>query len=698
MQKKPMSRDEIKSLVSSAIQNAVDYIKSDLSPEWEKAQRYFEGKVDIGHEEGRSKVVATKCRDTVRAVKPPLVRAFLATDKPVEFIATQPDDVEAAKQATAYVRWKFGQQNGFSIIADVIHDALVKKAGIAKVWHEECEKTEIDEYTGLTDDQFALVASDDEIEILEHSARMETVEDPATGQAVEVQTHNMKVSRTMSRGEIKMRSVAPENFFVSPDASNVDDAFVIGDRNDTMRVGDLVDMGYKFDEVVKHAGTVDTATMSERERKMEAYDTENSADESSRLVLVTEAYMPVDIERTGAPSLYRFLCIGGGYHVLDYDLADEKPYAIFQIDPEPHQFFGRSLVDVILEEQDAATSMLRGVLDNVAMTNTPRMQMLEGQVEVEDLLNNEIGGVVRTRNMDALRPLEVPFTAGHTLPALQYFDDQIKAKTGVSDMASGLDADVLQNQTATAVNAMQQAATGQVELMARNLAESGMRNLFKIMAKLVRQHADGEVMMRLNGTCAPVDPRSWNAEMDVVANVGIGTGGEVEREMILREVLQHQMQIWQAYGPQNGLVSMTQIRNTLADMMAMGGLQNADRYFNPMDPQTEAMLMQQAAQAAQGQQGGDPNAAFMQVEGMKAQAKQQTDMARLQLDAQKAMAEEQRKRAEFAAEQDMDRDKMVQDLALEVAKILGEYDVKVNANAIKAAQATNNPPQGTQGF
>jgi len=323
------------------------------------------------------------------------------------------------------------------------------------------------------------------------------------------------------------------------------------------------------------------------------------------------------------------------------------------------------------------------------------MQMLDGQVETEDLLNNEIGRVVRVQNMDALRPLEVPFTAGQTLGALQYFDEQIEAKTGVGKLAAGLDTDALQNQTATAVNAMQQAATGQVELMARNLAEGGMRRLFKIMHKLIRQHADGETMMRLHGSYEPVDPRSWKADMDVIANVGIGTGGEVEREMILREVLQHQMQIWQNYGPQNGLVTLTQIRNTLADIMAMGGLQDADRHFQPMNPQTEQMLMQQAAQAAQGQgEQSDPNAAFVQAEGMKAQMRQQTDMAKLQLDAQKAMAEEQRKRAELAADTDLDRDKMVQDLAIEVARILGEYGTQVDVESIRARQAANNPLTG----
>ena len=82
--------------------------------------------------------------------------------------------------------------------------------------------------------------------------------------------------------------------------------------------------------------------------------------------------------------------------MLSYELADEVPFAVFECDPEPHAFFGRSLVDLVMDDQDAATAMLRGVLDNVALTNNPGLEIVDGQVSVDDLLNNEIGRIVQS--------------------------------------------------------------------------------------------------------------------------------------------------------------------------------------------------------------------------------------------------------------------------------------------------------------
>jgi hypothetical protein len=374
---------------------------------------------------------------------------------------------------------------------------------------------------------------------------------------------------------------------------------------------------------------------------------------------------------------------GSNYKVLDYEPWGDVPFAVFEVDPEPHTFYGRSIADILFNEQDTATAMLRGILDNVALTNSPRTEIIDGMVNVDDLLNNEIGGVVRVKQAGSIRELVVPFIAGQTLPALQYFDQEIESKTGVTKASTGLNPDALQSTTATAVNATIQAAAGQVEVIARNLAEGGVRRLFRLMLKLVVENSDDQKMMRLSGQFIPVDPRMWNTGMDVSVNVGLGTGREDQRMAALNQALGMQMQIWQAYGPMNGLVTMTQIRNTLADMLAINGVRNADRYFSPMNPQTEQMLlMQQQQMAAQQGQQSDPNQAYLQAEQIKAQQKAQTDMMKIQIEAQKALAEDDRK-----------RDEMDQDLLIKAAEIIGKYGTAVDVERIKALQAEPRYPQ-----
>ena len=349
---------------------------------------------------------------------------------------------------------------------------------------------------------------------------------------------------------------------------------------------------------------------------------------------------------------------------------------MFEIDPEPHAFYSWSLVDLLIEDQNAATSMLRGLLDNVHMANNPGMAADENAVNFDDLLNNEIGRVVRTKGGpgDKLMPLAVPFTAGTTLPALEYFDATIEGKTGVSRASLGLDADALQGTTATAVQATVSGAEGQVEVMARNLAEGGMKRLFRLILRIVQQRVSPGQFMRLDGQFIPVDPRGWNASMDLAVNVGLGTNKRAEKAAALRETLQMQLSLMQMGAP---LASWSQIRHTLADILDSAGLTNADRYYQPMDPQTEQMLAQQAAQQQQPPQ--DPNATIAQAEVQKAQinaeAKLQSDQARYQIDMQKA-----------AMADDLKRDQMEQDALLKLHQ-MDRADAQAQAAAIRQMQA-----------
>jgi hypothetical protein len=677
----PMTRLQVEGIVQNAIEDAVDFIESEISDERIKAQRYYDGEVDIGYEDGRSKVVATKVRDTIRAVKPSLMRIFLSSSKPVEYTPKGPEDVAAAEQATSYMHYEFNRQNGYRVLNDAFHDALVKKQGIVKAYWLMTPIAKIYTYSDLSDDEFTYLVADDGVTVLEHSVEYIATMDPM-GMQVEAPVHSVKISREEESGELRVESVPPEEFFIDRNARNLEDAYVVAHRTD-MRVGDLIAMGYDPDVVSNldsfDAGSeVTEAEVFARRGYAEDYSDEDAQDPSMKNVTVTEAYMRIDADGTGIPVLHRITCGGTAYEMLDYEPADEIPFAKFEVDPEPHTFYGRSLAEIIIDDQDAATSILRGILDNVAMTNNPRIAVTEGAVNMDDVLNNEIGAVVRQRTPGAVQTLAVPFVAGQTLSALSYMDGLVETKTGVTRASMGLDPDAMQSTTKSAVTATVQAAAGQVEVMVRNLAD-GMKDLFGIMLRLMVKNVDEDQMMRLNGAFVPIDPRVWDTGMDVSINVGLGTGREEERAMAYREVLGLQRQVYAEYGPSNGVVSLVNIRNTLSDMMAASGIRNSDRYFQPITPEYEQQLMQQAQQAAQAksQQGPqDPQAmAFMQAEQMKAQTKAQTDAMKVQLDAQKAIMDDDRK-----------RDEMYQDLVLKNAELEGKFGLQANEQQIKAEQ------------
>jgi hypothetical protein len=686
MSLKPMTDLEIEGIVREAITDAVDFCESEIAEDRIKAQRYFDGEVDIGEEDGRSRVVATKVRDTIRAIKPSLMRVFLNTDKPVEYVPRGTEDVVMAEQATKYMHYQFNELNGYRVLNDAIHDALVKKVGVVKVYYDTYQEQEIFDFQDLNDMEFTLLVNEDDVEVVKHTTKM-VVEIDEFGMEVEAPRHDLKLSRTVDRGKMCIESVPPEEFFIDRNSRSIDDYYCVAHRTE-MRVGDLVAMGYDFEEVKNLSGLEHSDTFSEvEEYERRGYETdyaeEDIQDPSMRPVAVTEAYMKIDVNGTGVAQMHKILMGGNQYKLLlDYEPCSHLPFAVFEVDPEPHTFYGRSVADLILNDQDAATAMLRGVLDNVALTNNPRIEIVDGAVNVDDILNNEIGGVIRVKQAGAINPQAVPFVAGQTLSALQYFDQQVEDKTGVTKASTGLSPDSLQATTATAVQATVQAQAAQTEVMARNLAEGGMRQMFKLMLKCMVENVDEEQMMRLQGqSYTPVDPRSWNAGMDVSINVGLGTGREDQKIAVLNQALQTQIQIFQTYGPGNGMVSLTNIRNTLSDILAINGIRNADRYFAPMDPMIEQQMMMQQQQAQQGQQA-DPNAAYLQAEQMKAQAKMQTEQLKLQLAAQKAIAEDDRK-----------RDEMDQDLLLSAAEIIGKYGTAVDVERIKQLQDAPRYPE-----
>ena len=684
MELKAKTEREIETIVQNAIDDAVDFVESEISEDRITAQRYYDGEVDIGYEDGRSKVVATKVRDTVRAIKPSLMRVFLSTARPVEFMPHGPEDVAMAEQATDYVHYEFQRSNGYRVLNDAFHDALIKKQGIVKAYWEEMPEAEIYTYTNLSDDEYTFLVQDDDVTVLEHTVEQEMSIDE-DGAEMKTPVHSAKVSRKAYAGCLKIESVPPEEFFVDRNCRTLEDAHVVVHRSE-MRASDLISMGYDPEDVLKLDSFDAGSEMTEAERtERQGYSddfNETSSDPSMRQVTVTEAYMRMDVDGTGVAVLHRFLCGGTKYKLLDYELADELPFAKFEVDPEPHTFYGRSIADLVLDDQDAATAILRGILDNVAMTNNPRVGIVDGAVNIDDVLNNEIGAIVRMRQAGAVQDLAVPFTAGQTLTALTYLDQLVEGKTGVTRASMGLDPDAMQSTTKAAVQATVQAAAGQVEVMVRNLAD-GARDLFGLMLRLLQKNMEDGAMMRMNGRFQPVDPKAFDIDMDISINVGLGTGREEEKTNALAMALQQQTMVYQTYGPMNGLVSLTNIRNTLADILSSSGIRNADRYFAPITPEIEMQLLQmqqqQQAMLAQQGQGQDPASMMVQAEAMKAQTKAQVDLQRAQMD-------DARKREEMVMQDDLKRDQMAQNLYVDAARTLGQYGSTVDVARIKAEQ------------
>ena len=249
------------------------------------------------------------------------------------------------------------------------------------------------------------------------------------------------------------------------------------------------------------------------------------------------------------------------------------------------------------------------------------------------------------KNAGAMVPIQVPAVTAQAFPMLEYMDQVQAKRTGVSDTQQGMDPDVLNNVSATAIAAMMKSNSGKLELIARIFAETGVKSLFKGILHLLGKYQDQAKIVRMRGKFVTFDPRTWSNEYDVSVNVGLGSGDREQKLAMLQMILAKQEQIIQAYGPANPLVKVGQYRDTLARLIESAGFKDATAFINEITPEQDAQFSQPQPPTPDAQ--AEIAQMLMQVEREKTQAKSQIDSAKLELEKQTLEAEYTRKGIEM---------------------------------------------------
>ncbi len=581
---------QFNALLRNEIENALGYYDSEYSTDRVTLMDYYMGEQYGNEQEGRSQVVTTEVADTIEFIMPSLMRMFTQTDEFVKFMPRQPEDVEGAKQATSYANYVLNcQNNGFVVLHNFFKDALLQKLGVVKVYYDETEDMTEEEYTGLSDDELTLLLQDPAVEIVSQNTEEsgeEGVDEMGMPFSDYSVSHDVVIKRMSYGGMIKVDNIPPEEFLVSKRSSSLEDADFVAHRT-TMKVSDLIQMGYDRELVEKYAGYTELDTTSEVQNRFQDVETNgdtDSSDMSMRDVLVVEAYIKADYDGDGIAELRRVVTLGQGFEIVENDTFDHIPFACLSPILMPHRLIGRSIAELIMDLQLIKSTVLRQLLDNIYLTNNARVAAVEGQVNLDDLLNSRAGGIVRMRQPNAVQVLQPPMVGQNAFSLLQYLDEIKEQRTGLSKASMGLDADALQSTTATAVAAQMSAAQGKIEMIARVFAETGVKQLFRLVLTLCLHHGKKEQMIRLNNKFVPIDPSNWKHEYDLSVNVGLGSGQTNEKMAFLAQMAQKQEQILLQTGVDNPLVSLQQYRNTLAELANMAGFKDASRFFkNPED-------------------------------------------------------------------------------------------------------------------
>lgn len=669
-----MDEVELQGIVSREIEDAIDYIDNYVSPDRALATKYYRGEPFGNEEEGRSQVVSMDVRDTVQAIMPSLMRVFHGSDESVSYIPTGPEDVESAQQATDYANFVMNRDNnGFLVMHSAFKDALIRKVGIIKCFWEDKTEVETFQMTGLDDAALAAIAADPAAEITVQSSETvgEPQIDPMTGEFImPPMVHDVTVEYVRPDGRVQIEAVPPEEFLISREAKSISEASYVGHRR-IITVSELVSMGYAEEDVENLASAHDDMNMNvERRTRNPALTNEMNArnDEAMRKVAYTESYIRVDYDGDGVAELRKICTAGDGNKVLRNEAIDMAPFCSFCPEPEAHDFFGLSVADVVMDIQRIKSNVMRNTLDSLAMSIHPRIAVTEGMVNLDDAMSTEVGSIIRQRSAGQIQVLSMPFVGQQAFPVLQYMDEVKEARTGVSKASMGLDAAALQSSTASAVNATVAAAQQHIELIARIFAETGMKDLFKIILKLITTHQDQPRMVRLRNKFVQIDPRAWDAKMDVSVNVALGRGTDTERMMMMRQIGEMQKEALATMGQANPLTDISKLSNTLKSMTELAGFKDTSQFWNdpadfrPPPPDNKP----------------DINEQLIQVQ-----------IQQIQADMQKKAAELQLKRENMVMEDDRKRDELEAELFVKAEEMQAKYGTQLNVEKIRSELAIN---------
>lgn len=639
-----MRDSELCALIDRQCDNGIG-ADSLFSQQRERAMEFYlgeaKGELSPPTIEGRSKVVSKDLMDTVEWAMPGIMEALTGADDVVTFRPRRPGDEQGAEDATAYVNHIIYEENeGFITLHDAIKQALIARMGVVKVWCDKSWEEEEERYQGLSMAEVEALQNDPDIEVTEV---LPYGEQPAAGMmegmppemAVE---YEVVAKRKAEKVKYRVEGVPPEEFRVNKDARTLESAeFVAHEVERT--ASDLISEGWPKDEVDKlprgRAYRYEGDELARHDYDGSWDFNADEGDKSQQKIVVTEAYVRVDTNDDGIAELRRV--VKAGTYVHANEVTDDHPFALGTPILMPYKVIGLGLYDLVEDLQRIKTALSRQVLDNVYLSNNPRTEVLEGQVNLDDLLNPRPGGIVRVKSANAMREVSVPFVAAAGMEIMQFIDQVRDTRTGVTEANSAMTADSLSksNVGSEGVQALMQSGAQRIRLIARVLAETLVKRIYKLVLKDVTQYQDRPAQIQINGRWLEVNPREWKNGFHLRVNVGVGAQEKRQQIANLTMLGEAQGRLMEV-----GIVTPENLLNTATDLVKAMGYHEPERYFSQPQPQQDSgpppeVMLEQMKQQGRMQEIQVKAQTDIQVEQMKQQAQAQQALAETQLEAQR---------------------------------------------------------------
>ena len=382
---------------------------------------------------------------------------------------------------------------------------------------------------------------------------------------------------------IKVAGVPPEEMRVDRYARTFKESRIVGHER-VVPIDELTGMGYKREDLLDYVQSQSIAEFTSEPQMRNPG--RNMATRVGDGVNFGEWYVRADQDGDGFPELRHVITFGEDHEIITDEPANRIKFALFSVDPIAHTIVGDSIADLTMDIQRIKTNLARAVLDSAAESINPKTVINELVTNVDDALNDDLGAVIRTRGdpSAAVAFNNIPFLGQACLPIIEFLNDVLQRRTGLSDAAKGLDPKALQSSTMVGVEAVINGAQERTELVARVLAETGFKDLFRGLFDEICENPSQQRTLKVNGEWTDYDTSTFDASMGVEVNPTLGKGSDTVRLMTLQQIKADQQAIVAQMGPFNPICGFPEMMNTQTDMLKIANIKNVNRYFKMPDP------------------------------------------------------------------------------------------------------------------
>lgn len=623
-----MQEAELVKIIKDKLSLGVGGDNGDLSKTRQDLLDRYYGELYGNEKEGESKITTREVFETIEWAMPSIVRVFESGDRIMEFDAITAQDEQAAEQETDAVNHIYNKDNnGFVLTSLIIRSTLMNPNAYIKVYYEEKETSNSEQYQGLTGEQLALLFDNDDYEILAAE------EDEQGFFNIELKLHGKD-------GKCLVKLLPEDEVTIDSNHMELDlDQCEFTCHHPSKTHSDLLLMGYNDDELEEAYQSIHEGSEESNRNIYDGEGEENESHKALRKYTYNECSMLLDWDGDGIAERRRVVMIGN--KIFENEEDSYQPIASSSTILMPHKHTGYSLAQSVVDLQNLKTYFMRQLVNNMSRVNNPRTLATKG-ANLQDLLSNKTNGVVRIKQVGDVTTEPTSPIIGQVLPLLDLIDNQKEGRSGITRNSMGLDADVLSKSTEGAFMGALEKAEQRVEFIVRTLAETIFKSIFLKIHYLHLTYGKSKEM-KINGQWVAVDPSEWRKRESLTVNVGLGLGSRDKKMMAARIIIAEQNKAIEM--GLSDLIDPNKIYNSRRLLISAAGEKNVDAYFNnpamsppkppaPKPPDPNIIMLQQNAQieAAKNQtkqmemrQQGQIKSAELRQKAMESQAKLQQE-------------------------------------------------------------------------